>query len=49
MSDKHSYSTTRGLVPFTGVFFAVWAFFGPNSYGTWMGTIVHAFRAAAGF
>jgi hypothetical protein len=37
------------LVPFTGGLFVVWAFFGPESYGRWLGTIVHAFRTAAGF
>jgi len=36
------------LVPFTGGLCALWAFFGPESYGTWLGTIVHAFRVAAG-
>lgn len=47
MSDKtgsSSYSTLR-VVPFTGPLFAIWAFF---SFGHWFGTIVHAFRTAAG-
>lgn len=51
MSDKpeaNNYVTFR-LVPFTGLIFAVWAFFSPESYGHWMGTIVRAFRSAAGF
>jgi hypothetical protein len=51
MSDKSTssnYSSLR-VVPFTGPFFAVWAFFGPESFGTWFGTVVHAFRVAAGF
>lgn len=39
----------RSLIPFTGVFFAIWAFFGPESYGRWLGTIVRAFRTAAGW
>lgn len=38
----------RGIIPFTGVFFAIWAFFGPESYGYWLGSIVRGFRAAAG-
>ena len=37
------------LVPFTtGIFFSLYAFFWPESYGRWLGTIVHAFRQAAG-
>jgi hypothetical protein len=36
------------VFPFTGTAFAIWAFFGPESYGRWLGTIVHAFRAASG-
>lgn len=51
MSDKGNSNTnhfTFRVVPFTGLLFAVWAFFGPESYGAWMGTIVHAFRQAAG-
>lgn len=37
----------RSVIPFTGLFFAVWAFFGPASYGHWLGTIVRAFIDAA--
>jgi hypothetical protein len=37
------------VVPFTGLICGLWAFFGPESYGRWLGTIVHAFRVAAGF
>lgn len=41
---------TRNVIPFTGgILFVVYAFFWPESYGHWLGTIVHAFRAAAGF
>jgi hypothetical protein len=43
-------SNTRSLIPFTGgLCFVLYAFFWPESYGHWLGTIVHAFRAAAGF
>lgn len=43
----------RAVVPFTvpftgGILFVIYAFFWPESYGTWLGTIVHAFRVAAG-
>lgn len=42
--------TSRSLVPFTGgIIVFVYAFFWPESYGNWLGTIVRAFRAAAGF
>jgi hypothetical protein len=37
----------RSVVPFTGPIFAVWAFFDPNGFGRWFGTVVHAFRTAA--
>lgn len=37
------------LLPFTGgLLFVTYAFFWPVQYGTWLGTIVKAFRAAAG-
>lgn len=40
----------RNLIPFTGgVIFVAYAFFWPEGYGHWLGTIVHAFRDAAGF
>ena len=39
----------RTVVPFTGPFFAIWAFFSPEGFGHWFGTVVHAFRSAAGF
>ena len=42
-------STGRSVVPFTGgLLFVIYAFFWPESYGTWLGTIVKAFRAASG-
>lgn len=41
-------STVVRIVPFTGPVFAIYAFFWPVSFGTWFGSIVHAFRAAAG-
>ena len=50
MSDKSQNVTTSfRVVPFTGLFFAVWAFFSPTGYGVWLGQIVKAFRTAAGF
>ena len=36
------------IVPFTGGLMAIYAFFWPESYGAWLGGIIHAFRAAAG-
>ncbi len=40
----------RGIIPFTGgLIIFVYAFFWPESYGRWLGTIVRAFRNAAGF
>ena len=51
MNENPKYTNNfygRSLVPFTGPFFAIWAFFGPESFGTWFGTIIRAFRAAAG-
>jgi len=39
----------RGIVPFTGgLLMLIYAFFWPESYGHWLGQIVHAFRAASG-
>lgn len=50
MSDKsQSVSTSIRVVPFTGALFAIWAFFEPTGYGKWLGQIVSAFRASAGF
>lgn len=40
--------THRALIPFTGGLFVVYAFFWPEGYGRWIGTIVRAFRQAAG-
>ena len=51
MDEKDTSSSARTsvrVVPFTGFFFAVWAFFWPESYGSWLGAIVAAFRRAAG-
>lgn len=39
----------RAVVPFTGGFLVIYAFFWPESYGNWLGTIVSHFKAAAGF
>lgn len=39
----------RSIVPFTGGIFAIYAFFWPEGFGTWFGTIIHAIRAAGGF
>jgi len=42
----------RGLIPFTGPFFAIYAFFWPDSFGRWwgtiLGTIVHLTRTIGG-
>lgn len=48
--EVSAYVRSRSIVPFAGgLFFGIWAFFGPVSYGHWLGTIVRAFRDAAGF
>ena len=42
--------TGRGVVPFTGgILIFIYAFFWPESYGRWLGTIVRGFRQVAGF
>jgi hypothetical protein len=42
--------TGTRIVPFTsGLIIFIYAFFWPLQYGHWLGSIVHAFRAAAGF
>jgi hypothetical protein len=47
--DVSNVVTSRSIVPFTGgLIFFIYAFFWPEGYGTWLGTIVKAFRAAAG-
>lgn len=47
---SQTVTTGRALVPFTGgLIIFVYAFFWPESYGHWLGTIVRAFRDAAGF
>lgn len=39
----------RSIVPFTGgIIVFVYAFFWPEGYGIWLGTIVRAFRQASG-
>jgi hypothetical protein len=52
LSDKAASVTQsihpRGFFPFTGPFFAIYAFFWPAQFGAWWGTIVHAFRIVAG-
>jgi hypothetical protein len=41
--------TSRSIIPFTGgLIIFVYAFFWPEGYGAWLGTIVRAFRAASG-
>lgn len=51
MSEKPTQTVNSYLrvIPFTGPIFAIWAFFSPEGFGRWFGTIVHAFRNAAGF
>lgn len=42
--------SSRGIVPFTGgLIIFVYAFFWPEGYGRWLGTIVRSFRNSAGF
>jgi hypothetical protein len=40
--------TGRSIIPFTGPLFAMWAFFDPEGFGRWFGTMIHAIRVAAG-
>jgi hypothetical protein len=45
----NTVTSTGRVVPFTGgLLFVIYAFFWPVEYGTWLGTIVKAFRAASG-
>lgn len=47
--DVSNVVTSRSLIPFTGgLIIFIYAFFWPEGYGTWLGTIVKAFRTAAG-
>lgn len=49
MAKKNfTMGTTIRVVPFTGTIFVIWAFFSPEGYGQWVGTIVKSFRAASG-
>lgn len=48
MSAPTNYTTLR-VVPFTGGIFAIYAFFWPQQFGEWFGSIIHAIRGAAGF
>lgn len=49
MAEKTNYSSTSlRVVPFTGLAFGIWAFFSPEGYGHWLGSIVKAFRSASG-
>lgn len=42
-------ASSRGFIPFTsGIIMFAYAFFWPVQYGAWLGSIVHAFRAASG-
>lgn len=39
-----------GVIPFTGgLIIFIYAFFWPEGYGHWLGSIVRAFRETAGF
>jgi hypothetical protein len=41
--------TSRSFFPFTGgILFVAYAFFWPEQYGYWLGSIVRSFRVAAG-
>lgn len=45
-----NYLRGRALVPFTGgLIIFVYAWFWPDGYGRWLGTMVKAFRETAGF
>lgn len=45
----HQTVSSRSVVPFTGgLIIFTYAWFWPEQYGHWLGTIVHAFRAASG-
>ena len=54
-SEKSNTNTNYGmrLVPFTGPFFAIYAFFWPESFAQWwgaiVGTIIAIVRAKGGF
>lgn len=48
-SDMPVHLFGRSIIPFTGPFFAVYAFFWPESFGHWWGLIIHTFRTTAGF
>lgn len=39
--------TGRSIVPFTGGIFAIYAFFWPESFGHWFGSIIHEIRIIA--
>jgi hypothetical protein len=50
VNEVTNIASTRGIVPFTGgLVIFVYAFFWPVQYGHWLGSIVGAFRASAGF
>jgi hypothetical protein len=50
MADKSTNSYTRlNVVPFTGgLLMLIYAFFWPEGYGAWLGTIVKSFRNVSG-
>lgn len=49
-ADIKQSVTSRSIVPFTGgLIIFVYAFFWPEGYGHWLGSIVRAFRQTAGF
>jgi hypothetical protein len=50
MAKRVNVPTRLNVIPFTGgLLFVVYAFFWPEGYGAWLGTIVKSFRTAAGF
>jgi hypothetical protein len=51
MAEIKTGDVTHNItIPFTGgLIVFVYAFFWPEGFGHWLGTIVHSFRAAAGF
>lgn len=44
------YNIARvNVIPFSSGIFAVYAFFWPESFSNWFGSIIHGVRAAGGF
>ena len=49
VSNATNTISSRSFIPFTGgLIVFIYAWFWPESYGHWLGSIVHAFRTASG-